>query len=839
MRYASPEQLSGTHHAVNERSDVYSLGATLWEMVTGKRLFAAEDHNSVITQVLKVEAPRPRSVAVGLPRDLETIIARAMAKAPVDRYATAEALSEDLRRFLDGRPILAKPLSWGERAFRWANRNRSLATTAVASLAVLALVALTASALILRANSQTATALETSRLNEDEARKSAVAAEASERKIRELLYAADMALAGAAWKTNEPAQVRMILDRYAQPKTRADGSKEEDLRGFEWYFLDRQVRPQSERLFQNDKALYWIEFIPDGKEFLTAGQDGIVRWHDANTGKVLRSLDTQQKEVNGVSYNPSGKLFATAGEDGTVKVWNAADLTLVKSIDVYDDVCYSARFFGDDLVFTCGNSAVHWVLNASTGQRIRDYTVPTPNLPKGCFGISKSAFVRQASNRFWTSEEWTDSHLYQGLYEWNANTGESRRLSPDHFIQNVLADRSEKLVFYNTLDGVVRVFDASAGRELQSFQFDARMEAMTISPDERQLVVGDESGQILVWKLDPSNVGAIVEPEEPTKISAHEGGIYSAMFSPNQSSLLSVGSDGAVRRTPMQSGLTPSRELDWMRNRVCAPIPGTDLVIATKPLAIRARTNGEIIRQLTTEHFSGVAANADGTLIAAGSSTQVGLWNASTGEELKRVNQTRKWSGHMSFSADDTLLSVFSRDFKTSRVDVLDLATGTMEEIQLGAQRLGLLCIDDGLVMATPRQLVCWKVRKKSVRWTTKHFEMNCTGGAVSPDLRTMVAGDGPLIRLIDCASGNVIYKVPCHHAVKAVEFAPDGRTFLIGGGGGELSVWHTATGQHLFDIGDLDTNILEILSLTNGFLARTRRVVNNGTTLEERYYEF
>ena len=136
LRYASPEQLGGTQAGVDERSDIYSLGATLWELVTGKRLFAAGDHNSVITHVLKVEAPRPSSLAAGLPRDLETIIARAMAKEPADRYASAQVFADDLRRFLDGRPIQAKPISLGERAFRWANRNRALTTAAVGSLVV-------------------------------------------------------------------------------------------------------------------------------------------------------------------------------------------------------------------------------------------------------------------------------------------------------------------------------------------------------------------------------------------------------------------------------------------------------------------------------------------------------------------------------------------------------------------------------------------------------------------------------------------------------------------------------------------------------------------------------
>ncbi len=162
LRYASPEQLGGTLAGVDERSDVYSLGATLWELVTAKRLFAAEDRQSVISQRLKTEPPQASSFAAKLPRDLETIITRAMAREPTDRYASAQDFADDLQRFLDGRPILAKPISLGEHAFRWANRNRVLVTSAVGTLVVVALVAVSASLLILRANARTTSALEAS-----------------------------------------------------------------------------------------------------------------------------------------------------------------------------------------------------------------------------------------------------------------------------------------------------------------------------------------------------------------------------------------------------------------------------------------------------------------------------------------------------------------------------------------------------------------------------------------------------------------------------------------------------------------------------------------------------
>jgi WD40 repeat protein len=256
-----------------------------------------------------------------------------------------------------------------------------------------------------------------------------------------LLYAADMALAGSAWKKNEPGQVRLILDRYAQPRTRADGSQEEDLRGFEWYFLDRQTRPQSELLFQNSQSLYVIEFMPDGKEFFTAGKDSIVRWHDTESGRVLRQLDTQQKEINCASYNPSRTIFATAGEDGTAKVWDAESFTLLQTIKLGDGVCYFAKFLNDDSVIANRISGDLKLFNIATGQHLREYKLATPKLPKGSVGASSTAYISKAGDRFWTSENWGDNLLYPGFYEWNVKTGKSLKISEDVQICNILSDR--------------------------------------------------------------------------------------------------------------------------------------------------------------------------------------------------------------------------------------------------------------------------------------------------------------------------------------------------------------------------------------------------------------
>ena len=131
LRYMSPEQLEGH---VDERSDIYSLGLTLYEMLTWRRAFDETDHGRLLRQKTVDVPPRPRSIDKTIPRDLETIVLKAMAREPDHRYASARALEEDLERFLHDQPILARRVSPLERLWRWSKRNRALAAACASAL---------------------------------------------------------------------------------------------------------------------------------------------------------------------------------------------------------------------------------------------------------------------------------------------------------------------------------------------------------------------------------------------------------------------------------------------------------------------------------------------------------------------------------------------------------------------------------------------------------------------------------------------------------------------------------------------------------------------------------
>jgi tetratricopeptide (TPR) repeat protein len=143
VRFAPPERFRGLSDA---RSDIYSLGLTLYELATLKPAFDEADHGALLGKVIHEEPPPPRSVNPALPRDLETVLLKAIARDPAHRYQTAGELADDLRRFLDDKPVLARRVGALERTWRWCRRNPLVAALTAAAAGLLLLVAAVATA---------------------------------------------------------------------------------------------------------------------------------------------------------------------------------------------------------------------------------------------------------------------------------------------------------------------------------------------------------------------------------------------------------------------------------------------------------------------------------------------------------------------------------------------------------------------------------------------------------------------------------------------------------------------------------------------------------------------
>jgi serine/threonine protein kinase len=188
LRYMSPEQAAGRTALVDARTDVYSLGATLYELLTQEHAHAGDDRQTLLRQIVNEEPIPPRRHNAAVPIDLETIVLSAMAKTREERYASAQAMADDLERFLAGKPTLARRPTLVDRAAKWARRHRSLVTVAAAAMFVLCLVSGVGVAMLAAEQARTKAALAEAKRN---ARDAQASFERAERHFRQARGAVD------------------------------------------------------------------------------------------------------------------------------------------------------------------------------------------------------------------------------------------------------------------------------------------------------------------------------------------------------------------------------------------------------------------------------------------------------------------------------------------------------------------------------------------------------------------------------------------------------------------------------------------------------------------------
>ncbi len=159
LRYMSPEQSSGGKTPMDHRTDIYSLGVTLYEMLTLQPAITGTGYQEIIKQIAEEDPPSPRSIDPNLPLELEIITQKAIAKYPVDRYETASLMAEDLQRWLEDKPILAKPPTLFQRFAKWRRRHSSLVAVATVFSALACLGLLVTTVVVIREQIKTASAL--------------------------------------------------------------------------------------------------------------------------------------------------------------------------------------------------------------------------------------------------------------------------------------------------------------------------------------------------------------------------------------------------------------------------------------------------------------------------------------------------------------------------------------------------------------------------------------------------------------------------------------------------------------------------------------------------------
>src|SRR5262245_39822451 len=287
--FMPPEQADARRGKVSRRSDVYTLGGILYFLLTARPPFQGDSLETTLGQVLNVEPVSPRLLNPTVPRDLETICLKCLSKEPGRRYPTAQAIGEDLVRFLNAEPILARPTTRLERAWRWCRRKPALAGLLATAAVLLLTVAIGSPIAAFRIQR----ALQNAEAN---------------------LYGADLNMVQTALADADLVHARGLLDRHRPAFV------QNDPRGFEWRYLWNLC--QGDEKFVFEPVIKWprrVVFSRDGR-LLAAGEGSgnlSVVWNMA-TKAVVKTLPPGDRPV---TFSPNDPMLVTAGKNG-LKLWN-------------------------------------------------------------------------------------------------------------------------------------------------------------------------------------------------------------------------------------------------------------------------------------------------------------------------------------------------------------------------------------------------------------------------------------------------------------------------------------------------------------------------------------